>query len=1579
MALDEFGSQPVALEAPSKPFDDFGSVPMPKMPDTSDVQKMAQDNLAANDNEGKSPIQKLDTAVGEPVSSWVKGGNKDTPLTPATREHYVKSVQAGTASNFGDFMQSTLHAVTPIVAGVQRAMHPLDFVKEMGEDVVSAAKGGAGQIMYPFLSEENKQELLKNSQLTDYKDPENPTGPEIEKRGIELEQATYGKGMGGLFAPAAALSPLISPIIESTGGKPLKPGEAPTYQSNIPGLIGVGMDVLGTLGVVHGVGELKAAREARETSIDRSNPPSLTGRPIDVNFPNAGPWDGPGHEAVKQPIADVAKKPANAVTSPEVDQAIMTATKDKAPPASDFKDVAIVTGANEKTLQVIFKQTGVSPEEVFDQAHKDSAVLDDIRNGDVPENFPVEPTSAAAPERLDVAEDKSTSTFNVVDRDGDHVRGGFDSAEEARQYIDDKIQSEAIEKQVEDVENGKSEPKQDVLTPESAKAVTEPKPVENMYSGIDKKIEGMTPEQRNLRLESLNKKMEAGIITPKELGEREALSAKAQEAPTKSSFNHRPIEREIPADNYSKSLKEYSPIMYRETSVNGALELLPHGGVATDVGELHLADTTDMATGQGKNKGVMIAFDTDGLKGQRNRTKPTADMSYSQGFGEYYGKYNTQSDYQKSVSAVQVSKDAAMSKTEKAMLSRTLKTLEEKGWTKTETDKYTEYTKPEEEQSSAAQRMNALWKNQEGSGAPDALRQMMSEAIKSTEKLAGKLTGDFFEKLGQAYIRTFQPELVSDKSLRADAFLAKNKAKIQEMENAFYHASEVEIKRWDKATLDQQKEWLYDHETGRWNEEENPDHARMAAIYDVMRKTEQDAGVGNQAYKENYLPHQYENPDAVKAFFNSAGMIKKYGRDWFNKASEFKLIQDADRAGFKLKTYNPERMLLDRRQASYNLIAQMDLLKDFEGSGLAVKTSTFSLDKKIAKTQTALTDLETKLKEVSAKVEDPRQEKWDFANPLVTNLMQTMAERVEALKNRLEGFTKEKTDNKMTPEQMGDLKNGFKIIGPDSRAWSIHGDVAPIWKNAMEMKGLYENQDLAGSAYRTYMAGKAIYVRQKMMASLFHPTHEVVIDISSDLASATHHLIQGGKISDLVDKNMIPSIGLGKYTAKLQDNPQVTSWNTAPDLRTPEQQAHVDRMVEGGFVPTVPKQDSVSFKENFNKAISGLGKQNLRLIGTAMEIPGLPMAPLMEHWIPGMKTESYFQRTDLALARDPSLANDAGKRSEAFRKIAQDIERNYGEMNRKTQFWNPIVRDIFNATTFSGGWKLAMLQNFRGLAEPARIVYNWAKTGEFSKAQITHQMLQSYIYTANMMMLGAGLNYLFTGSVGTIKDWINPQTGDKNPDGTPVRLRQPAFFNEPIQLMHDIYSDGVVPGTGTFFYHQTLIPGIADSLLGRDFVGRPYITDPTDLHQWMNMGMESISPIALSNAERAEQKDSETAKVMGWVGFPVAGAYINQTPFEQKIIGAYHALHPSEGGAYQSKLSSEMRGAVASHDYKAEQDIEKEMKHEQMTDTQISNAKAQHKTPYPEFIWSKLSKQNQERLIESASPEEKVKFKVKGE
>lgn len=74
---------------------------------------------------------------------------------------------------------------------------------------------------------------------------------------------------------------------------------------------------------------------------------------------------------------------------------------------------------------------------------------------------------------------------------------------------------------------------QDVLTAENAAAMMTEKPKENIYAPIDEKISTMNEDQARMRLNSLDKKEQAGIITPKEFYEREQLQSRKNQS-TKS-------------------------------------------------------------------------------------------------------------------------------------------------------------------------------------------------------------------------------------------------------------------------------------------------------------------------------------------------------------------------------------------------------------------------------------------------------------------------------------------------------------------------------------------------------------------------------------------------------------------------------------------------------------------------------------------------------------------------------------------------------------------------------------------------------------------------------------------------------------------------------------------------------------------------------------------------------------------------------------------------------------------------------------------------------------------------------------
>lgn len=1739
-----------AVATPPKE-NDWGDAPLaqpaaPKMPDTSGVQKMAQDNLAANDNkatpEGEepkvpsTPEQNLSTAAGVPINNLLNPNDK-TPFPRSVRENLTKSYANGSASNAGDFWQSTLHAISPIAADAKEflantgksesaiftdALNPSGAPTEMSAEQYrdwynNRPKQGAlaqfGEDTSPLLSavslpfspvfsilgagaryiEKQSVEPEERAQMP----PE-----EIEKRENVAEAA--GQGLAGV---ALAFSPFLHPPIADNVFPPRRPSETPPVTPE----------------------PLTIEGEYRDIDQKLLSPP----------------WDDhPGSEPIKDIVAKKTNIAPSAVPSTAVDQHIADATTAKGPTANDFKAVESVTGGvlPEKTLHIVYNETGVKPDQVFTDAQRNPQVAADVAAGKVPEQYEhlVAPKPELSPEQADkltVSPDEATHSFMVVDKEGDHVSGGFDSAEEARHYIEDEKFKADERAAIEEEQNQKA---QDVFTPKDAETASTPKAPEGMYGDIEAKVAGMSPEMQAARLGSLNKKMEAAIITPKEMAEREALSAiyerpehlektsgaeqavipgaekataatmaqRGTEAPMRGGAA--PLEGglfdvagrgqgdllDIKHKESLPSATEFSDAISKKLGVDVALQDTKYGlhlasirvaegerkgGIGsaamkeiTDYADkagkrITLTPTTDFGASSvarlekfykqfgfvknaGKNKDfstreTMIRQSVKDASPERviapkekpqnvilpsETGKPTSLKSFLLNNGgkidetkqlismKENGKVRESDlgldrateivhqagyfDHRPSIPELQdklLETNGGLEHTRLQDADRVAKAKEaaeaRKNFDPVNIEKEahsagldTDIIKSETDKQRTSRLTKALqefYKNQEGSGAADAMRQAIGGVIKTAEKFTGKLTGGFFEKVADGYIKTFQPELMGDKALRVDAYLAKYKASAQEAENAYYRQFATDIKRWDRATRDEQLGYIHDYETGNWNEEENPENAMHKALLDATFSEEKKA-IGADAekgYKENYLPLQFKDPIKAKAFFDSPTMIKKYGADWFTKPRHFDMIEDAVRAGIELKTYNPARMVVSRLLAGDNMIRTMDLLHDMESSGTATRATSFSIDKKVAKTQAAITEIETKYKKAFEKMNNPDQARMGNVPPAVSRLMQTIETRLNDLKGRLDDFTKEKADNKLTPAQMAELKTGFRVIGPDSKAWNIHPQAMPLWKNAMEMKGLYENQGVTGDAYRTYTAGKAIWTQVKLGLSLFHPLHVAMIDLASDIASSAHHLIQGGKLSDLASQESLPNLGLTKETVKGQDHPAIQAWNTPSEARTPEQHQMVERMVEGGFNPIMSARDTVHFRENFDKAINGVGLNNLRLIGTAASLPGLVMKPFFEHWIPGMKAEIYLKRYQAALDRDPSLANDAGRRGEVARQIAKDTDRTYGEMNNNVQFWNKNVRDSFNAAFISGGWKLAQIYNAKGLLQPGKIAYKFAKAGEFSKSDITYNMLHAYAYTGLTLALGGAINKILGNPIGTAKDdvWdiiknlVAPQTGEKNPDGTPIRLNQPAFAKEAYNAAHEINTKGLIAGSASFLYHQTLIPGIVNTLNNRDFYGRQEISDPTDLHQWMNAGWESVMPISVSQYERSEQKGSDVGKVAGVLGFPTAGTYINQTPFEQKIIAKYDEQNPPKGDAYEAKLKSEMKGAIASKDTTAEADIEKKMKAEGMTEQQISHSKTPFKTPFAEFAWTKLSAEDQKRLIESATPEEKVKFKLK--
>lgn len=130
--------------------------------------------------------------------------------------------------------------------------------------------------------------------------------------------------------------------------------------------------------------------------------------------------------------------------------------------------------------------------------------------------------------------------------------------------------------------------------------------------------------------------------------------------------------------NYRAPLKNYTPTLFRETSPERAMMLMPDSGVRGDEarGELFFSNTRDGALGQGGNAGVLLEFDSDGIDGNVNRDKPSWETAWNGGLAEFRTRGLSEAALHRALKSVTVKPDANIP----TRFRRTLDTMLSRGW-----------------------------------------------------------------------------------------------------------------------------------------------------------------------------------------------------------------------------------------------------------------------------------------------------------------------------------------------------------------------------------------------------------------------------------------------------------------------------------------------------------------------------------------------------------------------------------------------------------------------------------------------------------------------------------------------------------------------------------------------------------------------------------------------------------------------------------------------------------------------------------------------------------------------------------
>src|SRR5215472_1918301 len=733
--------------------------------------------------------------------------------------------------------------------------------------------------------------------------------------------------------------------------------------------------------------------------------------------------------------------------------------------------------------------------------------------------------------------------------------------------------------------------------------------------------------------------------------------------------------------------------------------------------------------------------------------------------------------------------------------------------------------------------------------------------------------------------KTFQPELMSDRSLTADPLFARYKsrqaaghdvaiARGEEYRHFWFDHSEADRVRYmddfeaGRFKIEvETKPDVFERVVGRGEEAWQQIAQRHSDLLEEAYKMEEEAG-SPASYIQDYFPHIFEDPIRARAWVDARA--SQLGPNWFRKHRAFETIREAQEAGLRLKTTNPEDLVTMRLMASADMIERMDLLNQLHKMGSA------------------------------------EDDIYGLATP------------AKGLNFPLENH------------------GWIPINAPNGTQWMIHPDIQPLWKNAVEAKGLWANEGAIGSTFRGWMSLKNVWVPLKLAVSLFHPLHVWGINFTEGMVRAADQIwkpvVHAGQPPDVVGAMKSAFDGIyGPVQAMFPETlahlgkTARDAWKIPETERTPAQKAMMDLFHDGGFVPELSEQLRIDATRKLQEAV-----QNDRLFGTAFHglrfIVQELQAPIFQQWIPNLKSAAYLRDAQALLQRRPELLDNVDQRRVALRAISKSIDDRFGEMFYGGMFWNRTLKDAGIGSFISLGWQTGMMRQAGGalLQGPIRTMRRldrWRR-GEAVETPSEYSIRDAqnkFSYVAGYVLLHSiifgTLGYLMTrgwnsrnpdqppddpmpggtdnSPWGHFLDLTLPRIGGRNPDGSPRRLSTFSYTREvPMWFKH--YEEhgggveGAMLGTRDMLANKILLGPIKELLNNQNYYGAE-IRDPNAPYYdqvWQlikNFGGEQ-APISWTGYQRSIQTGGNKWEAgLSFLGLSPAPAYASKTAVQNRI------------------------------------------------------------------------------------------------
>lgn len=469
-------------------------------------------------------------------------------------------------------------------------------------------------------------------------------------------------------------------------------------------------------------------------------------------------------------------------------------------------------------------------------------------------------------------------------------------------------------------------------------------------------------------------------------------------------------------------------------------------------------------------------------------------------------------------------------------------------------------------------------------------------------------------------------------------------------------------------------------------------------------------------------------------------------------------------------------------------------------------------------------------------------------------------------------------------------------MAPNGEEWRISPDVEPTVINGIEAKGLWGAENTLGSAFRGWMKVKNVWSPIKLAASGFHMIHEAGVMLANNIARAMSETGFANKIASLpkalrqTGSDLVMAWPIDKLPYEGKDIQH--AWDIPYAQQTPMQRLYTGLVNEAGWSPQLSAQLRVDAGRDFAKALQN--NDYVKLLPAALR-RGIEkvQAPMFEHWIPNVKAASFMRDAEQLFRKYPDLINNPKDRALALRALGKQTDDRMGEMFYGSLFWNRYLKDTAIGSFLSLGWNLGQVRQAGGAVHnlltktggrgthDQQVIYNATNKGAYVAS-----------YTATAMMAAGAMSYALSGVLPSGMDWVFPQAGGKNPDGSPRRLSTMFNTREPVMAAKHIEERGVLGGLTTLLWNKMVLSPIVDAFQNKNFFGAQ-LYDPDapwfkKVPQFVDSTLENLSPIAVTGAQRATDQGGGTRdKVLSYAGFGPAPAYISKSAMQNRIGYAY--------------------------------------------------------------------------------------------